>query len=53
MPGIVGAGCVLATQDWHRQNLLASGAFSPPNVGTARDFWRGGGRTNNHYARPR
>ncbi len=41
MPGIVGAGCVLATQDWHRQNLLACWRVFlalPGIIGAGRDF---------------
>ena len=54
MPGITGAGRVLATQlwhcqdfwakatqDWQCQGLLARGGSSPLSVGTARIPWRG------------
>ena len=39
LPGIVGVGRAFAAQDWQCQGLLASGGFSPPIVGTARDSW--------------
>ena len=40
LPGIVGVGRAFAAQDWQCQGLLASGSFSPPSVGSARDLWR-------------
>lgn len=43
VPGITGAGRVLATQGWHCQGFLASHAASPPISGTARIPWRGAG----------
>ena len=52
VPGILGARRVLATQDWHCQELLASRSFLPLIVGSARDYWRLAGSGHSSLAVP-
>ena len=39
LPKNIGVAKPLAAQFWHCQGFLASGSFSSPNVGSARNLW--------------